>query len=82
MKVFKRICIVIVVLLMLWAAAFATDYFRVITLGKRPVFCLETSENCYHGLGWQVELCPHPITGKDEYCISLFGKYIESNITN
>ena len=45
MKVFKRICIVIVVLLMLWAAAFATDYFRVITLGKRPVFCLKTSEN-------------------------------------
>lgn len=81
-KTIKRIILLLLVLILLWGGAFVTDYLRVTSLDKRPLFCMQTDENCYTGLGWQVEICPHPITGKEEYCFSLFGKYIESNITN
>lgn len=81
-KASKLYFLFFLVLILLWGGAFATDYLRVTAFEKRPLFCLKTDENCYTGLGWQVEICPHPITGKEEYYFSLFGKFIESNITN
>lgn len=43
----------------------------------RPV----TGKLC-HGLGYTYEITPHPITGKREYTLFIFGQAVSSNVTN
>ena len=73
-------CIVAAVLL-LWFAAGFTDYVMAES-GNAPVFCIEQSDGVYAGLGYSYEMYPHPITGKNEYALYLFGNLIKSNFTN
>lgn len=80
MKKTKKVIIATLSVILIWVAAFAVDYFRVIR-EKKPVFCIGNS-NVYSGLGYEYELIVHPITGKQEYVMYLFGEIIKSNVTN
>jgi len=72
----------VVLILLIWCGIFAADWFCVTALEKKPLFCIRTDSDIYTGLGYSYEIIVHPITGKEEYCLTVFGRYASSNITN
>lgn len=54
-KAVKVICITVAAIIVLWGAVFFTDYMRCGSL-KEPVFAIETGENQYKGLGYEVKV--------------------------
>ena len=54
-KASKVICITVAAIVVLWGAVFLTDYMRCGSL-KEPVFAIETGENQYTGLGYEVKV--------------------------
>lgn len=77
-KALKIACIA----LLIWCGIFAVDWFCVTALEKPPVFCIETAHGEYCGLGYTFGLTVHPVTGKTEYWMTVFGRLASSNITN
>ena len=66
--------------LALWAAAFCTDYARVLQ-EKAPVFCVRTGAT-YTGAGYSFETASHPVTGQAENALYIFGGYVTGHFTN
>lgn len=77
-RAWKYVCIAVLI----WLGIFAADWVRVIGMEKPPVFCIETADGEYRGLGYTYGLTVHPVTGKTECWLTVFGIYAGSNITN
>lgn len=77
----KRFIIAICIIVFLIILFYFTDLSRV-NNEKRPVFCIEVSENHFVGLGYSYFIYPHPITGKLEYVHKILGFEVVNNITN
>ena len=72
------VCVVGVIAL--WAAVFCTDCLRVLQ-EKTPVFCLRDG-TAYTGAGYSFEIARHPVTGRAEYALYIFGGYVGGNFTD
>jgi len=80
MKKAKKFLKIAVVISALWLLAALIDFGMVIN-GNRPVFCIKSDSN-YNGAGYSYIISPHPITGKSEFCLYIFGCPVTSNFTN
>ena len=80
----KRTVIIILILLLIWGGIAAADRVAVDTLGHTPVFCIRSGKEKAHftGLGYSYDAYVHPVTGKLEYCLYIFGKPVRSTFTN
>ena len=66
----KRKARILVFILLFFIAAWFTFFIvdtKRVSDEKEPLFCIETSENHFTGLGYSFDIYPHPITGKSEY---------------
>lgn len=70
----------VVIFLALWMLAALIDFGMVIS-GNHPIFCIK-SDSFHQGLGYSYVISAHPITGKNEYCLYIFGCPITSDFTN
>ncbi len=77
----KKAIIIILSTLTAWLSVFVVDYVRVLS-EQSPIFCIEMQECHYTGLGYAFDQYPHPITGKTEFVMYLFGKMAWNNVTN
>ncbi len=77
----KTIIITVLSILIAWFAVLTVDYVSVIQ-EMAPIFCIETQDCHYTGLGYAFDRYPHPITGKMEFVMYLFGKMAWNNVTN
>ena len=79
----KRIFIIVGIVIFLWLAVFAVDCIAVAGFGCPPIFCVKnTDEARYCGLGYSYVVSPHPVSGKTEYCMYIFGNEVRSTFTN
>ncbi len=83
-KAAKIIICVLIAILFLWVSAFIADWVTVDRLNHTPIFCVDTMGDSHHykGLGYSFDAYTHPITGKLEYCLRVFGIEIVSNFTD
>ena len=68
-------------LLGLWMFGFAVDYCSVKLQGE-PVFCSVQEEETYVCSGYSYRVYKHPVTGRNEYTLELFGEEVVCTITN
>ncbi len=81
MKRLKKASAVILIIVLLWVAAFSVDYISA-AAGNKPVFCVRTDETNYIGLGYSYLMYPHIITGKQEFALYFLGLEVKSTFTN
>lgn len=80
----KKAAKIIIAIIIAYIIIFITDFTLVLN-EKNPVFCIIKSSketDLCHGLGYTYEITPHPITGKREYTLFIFGQAVSSNVTN
>ncbi len=69
-------------LLGLWMFCFAVDYCSVKIQGK-PVFCTVQEESgTYVCPGYSYRVYKHPITGRNEFILEMFGEEEVCTLTN
>ncbi|MBQ6039987.1 MAG: hypothetical protein K5705_16580 [Oscillospiraceae bacterium] len=80
----KRAAIIVLMLLLIWGGMAAADRFAVDALSHTPVCCIRNRNENTHftGLGYAYDVCTHPVTGKLEYALYIFGKPVKSTFTN
>jgi len=73
----------ILIVLLLWLSIFFVDWFTVSCFDHAPIFCVKDDEwNHYTGVGYSYDAYHHPINGRFEYCLYVFGIDIKSTFTN
>ncbi len=77
----RKVVWAIILLLFIWLGMWVVDDMRIYD-EKRPIFCIETTEGHFVGLGYSFDTYKHPITGKLEYTSYFFGALRDSNVTN
>ncbi|MCR5330819.1 MAG: hypothetical protein K6E62_06485 [Lachnospiraceae bacterium] len=79
----KRLIMAVAIVLIIWFSLFITDFIRVAGMEKNPLFAFTFSdESHYTGAGYSYDIYRHPITGRYEYALYLFGIPVTSNFTN
>ncbi len=75
--------LVVILVMCLWVGMGITDYSRV-NEQKYPIFCIQSKSKDYHyvGLGYSYDIVVHPLTGKLEYEMYIFGEALYSNMTD
>lgn len=68
-------------ILTIWLLMFFIDYKRVDD-GKKTLFCVEKNDANYYGAGYSYVMYRHPITGKMQYSLAVFGRHVKSTFTN
>lgn len=65
----------------IWLMMFLVDSSRILN-DKNPIFCIKTEAGEYHGIGYNMLVVDHPVTGEREHYISALGLYEDCNMTN
>ncbi len=65
----------------LWMFCFGVDYCSVKLQGK-PVFCSVQEEGTYVCSGYSYRVHKHPVTGRNEFILELFGEEVVCTLTN
>ena len=78
----KKIIYGILAVVLVWGIVFAADFVTVSGLERRPVFCVQTKGSHYVGLGYAYDAYPHPINGRWEYALTVFGDMVICTFTN
>ena len=80
MKKTKLLFKIAVIFLAIWILIALIDFGAAIS-GYSPIFCIK-SDSYYQGFGYSYVISAHPITGKSEYCLYIFGCPVMSDFTN
>ncbi len=68
-------------LLGLWMFCFGADYCSVNIQGK-PVFCTVQEDGIYACSGYSYRVYKHPVTGRNEFILEVFGEEVVCTLTN
>ena len=71
---------IIFTLVIIWLLIGLFDFMLVIN-DHAPIFCIKTNDT-YQGLGYSCSVYAHPITDHTEHYFSIFGKIVNSTVTN
>ena len=77
----KRLIIAVVIVITIWLSLFIADFIRVAGFEKNPLFAF-SEESHFTGAGYSYDIYRHPVTGRYEYALYLFGIPVTSNFTN
>ncbi len=75
---------VIVCIIAVWVLIWCYDMYRVDIKEDLPACCFETPKGSGHyvGAGYSFDIYDHPITGKQEFALYVFGNEIKSTFTD
>ena len=69
-------------LLGLWMFCFAVDYCSVKIQGKPVFYTVQEESGTYVCSGYSYRVYKHPITGRNEFILELFGEELVCTLTN
>jgi len=79
MKKRTKACIAIFLISYIWLMMFLVDSSRILN-EKNPIFCIQTQAGEYRGIGYNMMVMDHPLTGEREHYITALGIYTDSSL--